>query len=179
MGRRVQKADVLRHPVRARLYAALDQADQPRIAELANVVHMRPSSIRWHLGKMKAAGLLVEDDHRGRRYRIASTPEARLATALRILQSVPARELMMQIWRTPGLHLQELADRLAAPRSRYWRVASSLELAGLVKVHLHRRAKLLFATRLAAQCIDLVSKDTAWEETRRRKTRRPRRRVQF
>jgi DNA-binding MarR family transcriptional regulator len=154
--RRIEPLGVLQHPLRLQIYAAMSRADAPRIAELARRAGLKPSSVRWHLHKMQRAGLVAEEQVDGKRYRVASTPESRLATAITMLTSLPARELLAQIERTPGLHLQQLADALQAPRSRYWRIVQALEAQGLVRPAMQRRARLLFATELGLQALQAV-----------------------
>jgi len=151
-----QAMGVLESPLRRKLYSVMRSAEVVRVSDLAKQVHLNPSSIRWHLAKMRRAGLISEREGDGQRYRIADTPEARQATAILLLTSLPARELMAQVERTPGHHLQELADNLRAPRSRYWRVAKSLEQAGLVRVRPRHKAKLLFPTVRGLQALEAV-----------------------
>lgn len=156
MVRRTKPLGLLESPLRRKLYAVLRDKDGPSINDLARQMRINPSSVRWHLGKMRRAGLVTERPGDGQRFRVADTPEARQANAILMLTSLPTRELMAQVERTPGFHLQQLADALHAPRSRYWRVAKSLEEAGLVRVTRRHKAKLLFPTTRGLQALEAV-----------------------
>ena len=170
MAARSEPLGLLENPLRRKLYAAIRETESPPISDLARRLRLSPSSVGWHLGKMRRGGLVAERNEDGRRYCIADTTEARQATAILMLTSLPTRELMAQVERSPGHHLQELADALHAPRSRYWRVANSLEEAGLVRVTMRQKAKLLYPTPRGLQALQAV-RNAGLDP--RDKTRRP------
>jgi hypothetical protein len=84
--------------------------------------------------------------------------EAGLAAAIALLASLPARELLSQVDRTPGRHLAQLCQDLRAPRSRYWRIVRDLEAGGLIRSVRRVRANLLFPTPLGINALHFVRK---------------------
>lgn len=152
MGRRIEPRTVLQHPARLRIYAAL-ATGKPPIAELARSARLKPSSVRWHLDKMKAAGLVTQANGSRQVYRPADADATRLAVALTVLSSRTARDFLAEVIAHPGLHLGALAEQAGTTRSRYWRVAPRLERAGLVAIARRRRAKLLLPTPLGFRAL--------------------------
>lgn len=153
MARRVEVPAILLQATRARLFYTLRSSPGLRLKELGSSVNAPTSTLLWHLGKLRSAGLVsVRKTPRGPTYELAQSTETRLAEAVRILQSVPARELVLELLRRPGQHLGQAAKSIGAPRSRYWRSIGQLEVAGLVQARRPnptQRRRVLYPTDLA------------------------------
>lgn len=169
---RLEVHQVLLHPVRETLFRLLEPPGESTIPELAQRVGLTPSGVRWHVHKLQQAGLVAPiSEGSAARFRRIETPETALARASRVLQSVPARELMRHLIARPGQHLGEAAAALEAPRSRYWRVVRDLEAAGLVHVRIRVKARLLHPTPLAHQAMR-ATEHRGWTQIQARMTRR-------
>lgn len=172
-GRRVGQADVLLHPVRGRLNRVLaESGDAMTLAQLASRLSLTNSTLLWHLLKLTSAGLAKAVAGPPTRYVSVKGKEQVLAEAVQAMDSVPARELIDHLRSHPGRHLGEAAAAMGAPRSRYWRVVPQLERAGLLRVVLRGRQRLLHATPLAEQARRSLS-GRKWRLVKARRTRRP------
>lgn len=139
---------------------------------MARGLEQRTSSVLWHLKKLERAGLVErESSVQATRYRRARGTDSSLAEAAWVLHSVPARELMQHILRHPGQHLGEAALAIGAPRSRYWRVIKRMEAAGLVRVKLRVKARLLYPTALAKPALRATTR-REWAGVKAQRTRR-------
>ncbi|MFA5943446.1 MAG: helix-turn-helix domain-containing protein [Candidatus Thermoplasmatota archaeon] len=171
MSGRVEDCRLLLQPTRARVYQVLESSPMG-LTEIARQTSQPKSTLLHHLQKLIAGGLVeLQPGSNPPRYRRANNGGALLAKATRVLHSVPARELMQHVLRRPGQHLGEAASALGAPRSRYWRVMPHLEAAGLIRVTVREKARLLFPTQLVVPALRTMS-HRKWAGIRARRTRR-------
>lgn len=162
--RRLEAHELLINETRARIHRQLALRPQTLTA-LARAVRLANSTVLWHLGKLIRAGLVhVDRDHRMPLYRQAKQLGTSLPEAIRVVHSVPARELVEHLMAHPRQHLGQAAAALGAPRARYWRVVPELQRLRLVKVVPKGRRHLLMVTPLAEQALRALP-------TRKRSTR--------
>lgn len=168
---RIDREQLLLQPTRARIYQELGPSPL-NASSLARALNQTSSSITWHLRKLEAAGLVERlKDANAPLFKRVSGGDAVMAEAIRVLHSVPARELMLHVMRNPGQHLGQAAAAMGAPRSRYWRSIGQLERARLILTRTRGRARLLFPAPLAAAALR-AAKRRDWLELKARRTRR-------
>lgn len=134
MARRLRKEDVLLHPLRRELLAAI--AAQPGITmkELASLFDRRPSTIQWHATKLSKADL-VRSERVGEFRVFYAAGEARVraeALARPSLADSLARRIHEAVVHQPGITVQDLVASLmgSAPSIR-WHLRRLLD-SGLV-----------------------------------------------
>lgn len=169
--RRIEAHELLINETRARIHRQLALGPQTLTA-LARGVGLTNSTVLWHLGKLLPAGLVhVNRDHRAPLYCQAPQLGTSLPEAIRVVHSVPARELIEHLLAHPRQHLGQAAAAIGAPRARYWRVVPVLQRMRLVKVVPNGRKHLLVATPLAEQALRALP-GRRWAAIRKLRTRR-------
>ena len=168
--RRLETHELLINETRARIHRQLANGPQTLTA-LARSLGLTNSTVLWHLGKLVPAGLVLVD--RAQRAPLYHAPRmgTSLPEAIRVVHSVPARELIEHLVAHPGQHLGQAAAAMGAPRARYWRVVPVLQRMRLVKVATQGRRHLLVATPLAEQALRALP-GRRWAAIKKRRTRR-------
>jgi DNA-binding transcriptional ArsR family regulator len=168
--RRLEAHELLINETRARIHRQLAIGPQTLTA-LARSLGLTNSTVLWHLGKLITAGLVhVDRDQRAPLYHAPQLGTS-LPEAIRVVHSIPARELIEHLVAHPRQHLGQAAAAMGAPRARSWRVVPDLQRMRLVKVTTQGRKHLLVATPLAEQALRALP-GRRWAAIKKRRTRR-------
>jgi len=119
---------------RARVFQALLDRPLSKRAALARATGLAPSSVRWHLGALRAAGLLRTAELPGpARYFADGTVEPDRRGTLAALRAPHAIAVLSAVARSPGLTLTELAREVRASPQAVLRAEEAMRPLGFLE----------------------------------------------
>ena len=120
---------LLMHPQRRELFRLLCLRPCATVGELAREAKLSPNAVRWHLGRMALAGLVVRDSAT---YYPKGFIEPTEGTLFRALADRNARDVFRAVLEAPGSTQKELSDALGVSRQSVFKAASTLSRHKLV-----------------------------------------------
>lgn len=151
---RIRSEDLLEHPVRSELLAAVEQSPGIHFQEIVRRIEKGRGTTEHHIRKLVAAGLLVEKAHGGFTcYFPKGAVDRRLMDAAPALKTAGARTVLAAIHASPGSVAAELSARLGMPTSTINYHLKKLVGAGLVDTTRQGRSLALHATTLGDQAL--------------------------
>lgn len=154
---RLEKDELLEHPVRRRIVEAIDEAPCIHLEALVRRLDLGRGQLEHHVGKLLAADLLVEHEAAGYRAFFPPGWQPRATRQGLVLLKTPgARRLLAAVVDAPGNGVREVADRAEIAPSTASYHAARLEEAGLLTKVRREGKHALSPTALGARALSLA-----------------------
>lgn len=130
-------AEVLRHDVRKRLYAALQEGAGATLTQLTTRLDLTATNTLWHLRKLEQANLVRTRRFHGTNlyYVVEGGVQQRAMTVrVAVLAVENARDIVRHVVENPGVHQRELARAIGVnPGTIRWHVRKLIDAGVLVE----------------------------------------------